>query len=197
MKTKFLTIFGSLCITVTMQANINCGYVSTDEKSPITNIELSSDNGICTTPQTDETIDNTKELKALVQRVDSLEHELSFLKLSYDMNKLNSDLNMFINELNNTSNDLKLSIYTRNCDYDVYEAYKKNYESVLDKMAAFERLIESSKFNFELRILKYPYSENEMKLLKASYNIIDYSYTSLKAAKDLYKVALETYRDAL
>lgn len=36
--------------------------------------------------------DSQKEIQTLVQRVDSLEHELSYLKLTYELNTLNSDI---------------------------------------------------------------------------------------------------------
>ena len=39
-----------------------------------------------------------EEMQTLVQRVDSLEHELSYLKLTYELNTLNSDMKLFLNE---------------------------------------------------------------------------------------------------
>lgn len=37
--------------------------------------------------------------QVLVQRIDSLEHELSYLKLSYDLYTLNSDMKMAASEI--------------------------------------------------------------------------------------------------
>lgn len=45
------------------------------------------------------------EMQALVHRVDSLEHELSYLKLTYELYTLNSDIIMF--EMKCTRNRLQ------------------------------------------------------------------------------------------
>ena len=41
-----------------------------------------------------------EKMQTLVQRVDSLEHELSYLKLTYELSTLNSDMTLFTNEIN-------------------------------------------------------------------------------------------------
>lgn len=44
-----------------------------------------------------------EEMQTPVQRVDSLEHELLYLKLAYELSTLNSDMALFINEINYVS----------------------------------------------------------------------------------------------
>ena len=58
--------------------------------------------------------DSQKEIQTLVQRVDSLEHELSYLKLTYELNTLNSDITMFANEVYTKSIAIQLDLYNRN-----------------------------------------------------------------------------------
>ena len=55
-----------------------------------------------------------EKMQTLVQRVDSLEHELSYLKLSYELSTLNSDITLFSNEINIKTLEIQLDLYNRN-----------------------------------------------------------------------------------
>lgn len=56
--------------------------------------------------------DSTKDI-SLTQRVDSLEHELSYIKLSYELYTLNNDLSIFNNDIGVRTNAIQnISIHT-------------------------------------------------------------------------------------
>ncbi len=46
-----------------------------------------------------QSLNNQEETQSLVQRVDSLEHELSYLKLTYELGTLNLDITTFSSEV--------------------------------------------------------------------------------------------------
>lgn len=54
--------------------------------------------------------DSTKDI-SLTQRVDSLEHELSYIKLSYELYTLNNDLSIFNNDIGVRTNAIQINIY--------------------------------------------------------------------------------------
>lgn len=85
--------------------------------------------------------DSTKDI-SLTQRVDSLEHELSYIKLSYELYTLNNDLSIFNNDIGVRTNAIQINIYTHNFDYKLYKAYKDNYEATKDKLLSYQDLIE-------------------------------------------------------
>lgn len=140
--------------------------------------------------------DSTKEI-SLTQRIDSLEHELSYVKLSYELYILNNDLAVFKNNIGITTNEMQINIYERNFDYKLYKAYKDNYEANKEKLLSFQELIETKKTYFWLKITIYPYSENEKKLLLASYMTIDNGYSALESSLKLMKVCLDMYKESL
>ena len=140
--------------------------------------------------------DSTKDI-SLTQRVDSLEHELSYIKLSYELYTLNNDLSTFKNEIGIASNAIQINIYTRNFDYELYKSYKDNYEANKDKLLSFQELIEAKKTYFWLKIITYPYTENEKKMLLLSYTTIDKGYSALESSLKLMKVCLDMYKDSL
>lgn len=140
--------------------------------------------------------DSTKEI-SLTQRIDSLEHELSYIKLSYELYTLNNDLAVFKNNIGITTNEIQINIYERNFDYKLYSAYKDNYEANKDKLLSFQELIKAKKTYFWLKITTYPYFENEKELLLASYMTIDNGYSALESSLELMKVCLDMYKESL
>lgn len=81
--------------------------------------------------------DSQEKVQILIQRVDSLEHELSYLKLTYELNMLNSDISIFTNEVYSKSIGIQLNLYTRNFDSRLYESYDDYYESCQSKKNQF------------------------------------------------------------
>ena len=84
--------------------------------------------------------DSQIEVHALVHRVDSLEHELSYLKLTYELYTLNSDLTMFANEVYTKSIAIQLDLYNRNFNSKLGQSYQQYYESCLHKKQSIHRL---------------------------------------------------------
>lgn len=138
-----------------------------------------------------------EELRALVQRVDSLEHELSYLKLNYDLKTLNNDINMFANEVYANYIGIKLDLYLRNFDTRLGEVLRQNYKAYKEKQEAISGLVEITKQSFNLKILIYPYSEKELNVLKSSYDTIDTAYDTLKGAMNLLKIVVDAYNESL
>ena len=51
-----------------------------------------------------------EKMQTLVQRVDSLEHELSYLNLTYELSTLNSDMTLFSNAIDIKSLEIQLNL---------------------------------------------------------------------------------------
>ena len=106
-------------------------------------------------------------------------------------------MSTFKNEIGIASNAIQINIYTRNFDYELYKSYKDNYEANKDKLLSFQELIEAKKTYFWLKIITYPYTENEKKMLLLSYTTIDKGYSALESSLKLMKVCLDMYKDSL
>lgn len=130
----------------------------------------------------------------LVQRVDSLEHELSYFKLSYELAALNSDITIFANEVYTKVIAIQLDLYNRNFNSRLASAYTKYYESCENKMHSLSELIEAKKTFFAVKIFTYPYSEGELYTLFASYNVINNVYESLQSSMELLELTIKEYR---
>lgn len=101
---------------------------------------------------------NSQEKKqTLVQRVDSLEHELSYLKLTYELSTLNSDMTLFSNAINIKSLEIQLNLYNRNFNSQLGYAYQRYYKSCQERKQSISELIESKKTFFVLKVITYPF----------------------------------------
>ena len=141
--------------------------------------------------------DSQIEVHALVHRVDSLEHELSYLKLTYELYTLNSDLTMFANEVYTKSFAIQLDLYNRNFNSKLGQSYQQYYESCLHKKQSIHRLIEAKKKFFTLKVITYPYTESELDTLMASYNVIDDAYDTLEHSMNMLKITINAYRELM
>lgn len=141
--------------------------------------------------------DSQEEIQTLTQRVDSLEHELSYLKMSYDLSTLRYEINMTINEVDIKCLRIKSDIDNREFDSRYGNAYQRLYEAFqANKQSTYDR-IGAVKLLYTLKIAIYPYSESELNVLKKSYESIDRSYASLEGSMDMLKIYIDMYNDCL
>lgn len=134
-----------------------------------------------------------EELCALVQRVDSLEHELSYLKLNCDLRTLNYDITALTNEVMLKCTEVKIDIYHRNFDSQYVDMHKGYYEMFQRQKGATLANIESTKKLFHLKVLICPYSKEELDVLNAYYDRIDVAYDGLELAIDYFRALAEGY----
>ncbi len=139
--------------------------------------------------------DSIGQIQTLVQRVDSLEHELSYLKLTYELKSLNSEMSIFAQEISSKAIEIQLYIYNRNFDYDLYDSYKRYYKLCMSRKETFKELINAEKYYFTVKVVTFPFSENEMEVLMSNYRLIDDTYEVIEKSIDYLKIVVNTYRD--
>ena len=138
-----------------------------------------------------------EKMQTLVQRVDSLEHELSYLNLTYELSTLNSDMTLFSNAIDIKSLEIQLNLYNRNFNSQLGYEYQRYYKSCQEKKQSISKLIEAKKTLFVLKVITYPFSESEMNTLKAGYNVIDKAYESIGNSMEVLKIVVDAYNKSL
>lgn len=141
--------------------------------------------------------DSQEEMQILVQKVDSLEHELAYLRLTYELETLNSDIKMFANEVCTKYNTLRLELLGQNFNSILSAMYQQEYEVYQQQKQAFSELIEAKKTFFTLKVLTFPYSESELEVLSGQYSVLDKAYASIEASLNLLKITIDAYNDFL
>ena len=141
--------------------------------------------------------DLRKEMQTLVQRVDSLEHALSYRSLTYELKTLTDDIQMFISEIYIQSIEIRLNLYNRVLNTQLGDVYQQYYESCQSKKEAIYELVETKNIFFTLKIISDPYSESELNMLKVSCDVMNKAYESLEQSMGLLKTALDAYKEML
>lgn len=137
------------------------------------------------------------EINTLAQKVDSLEHELSYLNLNYELSMLKLSLNTSTNEMYAKTIAIQLDLYNRNFNSNLGDGYKNYYDACVYQKESFDDLLETKKKYFALKIMTYPYTENELKVLKASYLTVGTAYDTFKQTLDLLKISIDMYRELM
>ena len=130
---------------------------------------------------------------SLSQKVDSIEHELSYLKMSYELSSLNNDITMFANEIYTKSLAIQLNIQSRYLDRRLTNSYTEYYDACKYKQNSISELITVKKTFFNLKYITSDFSKEESNVLLKSIDVIDSAYDSLVSSMSLLKVSLETY----
>lgn len=141
--------------------------------------------------------DSIGQIQTLVQRVDSLEHELSYLKLIYELKTLNSDMAILKHEVDIKSNTIQLFIYDKNFDARLYETFQRYYESCQKQKEAYFELIGSMKDSFAIKVVAYHFTERELNILMLNYEIISQTYDLLEPSMNTLKLIIEMYGKSL
>lgn len=131
----------------------------------------------------------------LTQRVDSLEHELAYLKLSYELSTFHLDLSMFVNDVYNNLMEIKQELYNGSYDTKWYKMYQENYDNQKSKLETFSGLVELHKTSFAVNVRKSNFTENELNAMMIRWKLIDVAYESLVNYMDLFKRSIDAYRE--
>lgn len=135
-----------------------------------------------------------EEKPALEQRVDSLQHELAFLKAKYELDQLNTEIKINACDVNTRTNSIDLNRARRIFDFDLAAAYQSNYEATERLAEKFKERADSLKLLIVLQLMQYSFSDSEMKGLKLRIETLDLSLNSFDSSVSLYKTSLDIYK---
>lgn len=135
-----------------------------------------------------------EEKPALEQRVDSLQHELAFLKAKYELEQLNSQMQMYSYGIDIKVNAINIDRARKIFESRLATAFQSDYESFKGLTNALKERVDSTKLFTVLRLMKYSFSDSEVQALKYQINILDLSLDALEKHLDLYKISLDEYK---
>lgn len=135
-----------------------------------------------------------EEKPALEQRVDSLQHELAFLKAKYELEQLNSQMQMYSYGIDIKVNAINIDRARKIFESRLATAFQSDYESFKGLTNALKESVDSTKLFTVLQLMKYSFSDSEVQALKYQINILDLSLDALEKHLDLYKISLDEYK---
>ena len=135
-----------------------------------------------------------EEKPTLEQRVDSLQHELAFLKAKYELEQLNSQMQMYSYGIDIKVNAINIDRARKIFESRLATAFQSDYESFKGLTNALKERVDSTKLFTVLQLMKYSFSDSEVQAVKYQINILDLSLDALEKHLDLYKISLDEYK---
>ncbi len=130
---------------------------------------------------------------SLVNKLNKLQQDYDFLSYEFKLNKLHNDIQNFCNEVNIKSNQIIVDHFHGGFNYELYKAYKANYDVSVSKLESLKELAAATKESVILGIILSNFNEEQINVLGMEYDLLDYLFKSADAALGYYKVALELY----
>lgn len=135
------------------------------------------------------------EVDSLSAKVNTLAHNLDYLKLTYELNILRSELNIAASEANIKSLEMKQDIYhSSKFDIDLYNSYRDWNQSAIEQKESYSRLIEAKKRLVAISLLTGDFTEDESDLLIQTCGVIDNAYNSYEAALSMVQKILDVWK---
>lgn len=142
-------------------------------------------------------IDSLKESSTLINRVESLEHELSYLKLSYELDKLAMDIQFCQLDISKSVTDIRYYLSQKffkrklaSALEEGYEVSKTSVQSLIDRAYLMESRIENDS-NL------YSYEESEKMQLTVKLTYIKLLMKSFEPSLNKYESIVDYYKDKL
>lgn len=133
------------------------------------------------------------KIEELSVKIDSLTHQIDYIKMSYEVYVLNTDLKIFTQDVNSQIKDMKMNIYHHDCDRDMYRMYSRMYDAYRDNLESRKELIESKQRLFIVMMISREWSEKELNVLTQSYDMTKGIFHQAELTLDMMKDILDIY----
>ncbi len=138
-----------------------------------------------------------RDMNILEERIKSLEHQVMFMRLYYDLQLLSTSMDKFAIGLNSQTNNIDLKIHQKIFIKQLLTAYEANYDSALFNKNAMRDNMVSLQARYNSIIDTYPFTKDEKEVLIACYNTLLCSYNVVETSLNLYQVTVEGYKSFL
>lgn len=151
---------------------------------------------ITVTGRAQNTESTQMSVDSLATKVKTLEHNLDYLKVTYELNILRCELNIAASEANIKSLQMKMNIYhSSKFDIDLYNSYCDWHQSAISQKESFSRLIEAKKSLAVMTIFSSNFTNDETDLLIQTCGVIDKAFNSYEAALNMVQKVLDVWKN--
>ena len=145
-----------------------------------------------------ENIKKEKDLEAVVDslsaKLKELQHNYDYLYCKNHLTEINHSLIQDANGIDINVNNLKFEIYHGRFNYDLYNVYKENYNSNVEKLDSDKNYAESLKELIFLKMMTSNFTESEIQVLQHSLKVFNNAINKVEASLNLYKLYLDEYK---
>lgn len=134
------------------------------------------------------------DIASLTQRIDSLEHEVEFLKVDKQLRSLYTSIYMLNIDAYIMSISIQLDL-NNSFDYELCESYKCTYQSFQRKKDTLSNCVDIEKTYLDLMCLKAQFNEIELEELMIEMDSIYQAKGLLENSMERLKVVIDAYEN--
>ena len=131
---------------------------------------------------------------SLVVKLNTLQRDYDYLYCDHELNKVMLELKDFSNSINITSNTLLVSYHNKNFERDLYTSYLELYNSNIRFFSSLKEKVDTVKVAVACKVLTANFTEQELKVISQSFDVIDNSISSVESALKHFKVVIDAYK---
>ena len=135
-----------------------------------------------------------EEKPALEQRVDSLQHELAFLKAKYELDQFNSEMQIYTCDIRISIHSMQITSSMKIFDSDLVASYQSTYESAERFIKISKERLDAFKVLIAFESMAYSFSDSEAGELKSKIETLDSNLNILDKYLYVYETSLDIYK---
>lgn len=140
-----------------------------------------------------QTQHNEISVEDLIAKTNKLQRDFDYLSCDFELTKLEGELNSFNNDIRISSSSILINCYHGSFNYDLYSAYKRNYEALLNKYESLKQKVSSVQRLVILKSMTSNFTDKEIDLISMRCDAFENHFNSIESALDYYKVVLASY----
>ena len=141
-------------------------------------------------------IDSTEiSIDDLVVKLNVLQHNYDYLYCNYELTKLILGLKDFSTSVSVESNSLLINYYNTKFDKDTYTSYVGLYNAMSEQFNSLKENADATKLAVMCRVLESNLTEQELKVISSSLELIESSISTGDRSLNYFKVVLDAYRN--
>lgn len=133
------------------------------------------------------------EINALTQRVDSLEHDLTYLELCNKLSELDSDIKILTNEVTIKALGIKIDLFHNNVSSKLGSVYPSLYEGYQSNAESTKELIIKTATYCILKASVSNFTPSEKDYLESKIDILNTHFKSLEGSLKVFKIVMDEY----
>ena len=128
---------------------------------------------------------------SLSTKINVLEHDLDYLKVSYELETLETDLGLFNSEINTKSLEIRINLYHDGLSWDLIDVYQEFYKAAVQRKDGFASLMEAKKEYLVLKLITGSFTQKERDLLLNTYDVCEQAFATLEKALDVMEILVD------
>ncbi len=137
------------------------------------------------------------DIRALTQRIDSLENELAYLKIFTEVRSLYNDIYKLNTDIKISSINVEYYISNKFFKKRYWEVIRDYYKQCEKNLKTYKERVDKTSMLMIGNILVNSFSEDEIGILTGTIRLAENLCSQVESSLNIYKISIDTYEEGL